>query len=390
MAHAMGEIARIPATDELTRSSSPGHTILSVDDNGINRYLRARTLRAAGFQVIEAENGAGALQKAAERQPSLVLLDVRLPDIDGIEVCSRLKSDPKTAAIPVIHISALGRIEEDMPRALERQSDAYLREPVEPGMLVATIQALIRAHEAEERARKAERRASEILDTIAEPVVAFDKQWRYTYLNRHAAEAFGKSPEEMIGKSIWELFPKDNRKDFEEACGRAWATGKPAACERYSATLGAWVENYIYPFENGASSQWHDITERKRAEAALRESEARLARTQEFSLVMAVHVSLDGKWLKVPPTFVRFLGYDSETELLGRPFKDFTHPEDFRADWSQVLRLKRGEIKSFEMEKRFLRKDGSPTWGYLNCSIVPDENGKPVHLLTYVRDINAQ
>ncbi len=133
-----------------------------------------------------------------------------------------------------------------------------------------------------------------------------------------------------------------------------------------------------------------DVTERKRRERELREAQERLARTQEFSLVMALHVGLDGKWLKVPPTFVRFLGYDTEEELVGRHFKDFTHPGDFEADWSQVLQLLRGEIKSFEMEKRFLRRDGSVTWGYINCSIVTDVHERPVHLLTYVRDINAQ
>lgn len=141
---------------------------------------------------------------------------------------------------------------------------------------------------------------------------------------------------------------------------------------------------------SGGVIGWQDITNLKRAEEALRASEARLARTQEFSLLMTLHVSLDGRWLKAPPTFARFLGYDSEAELLGRPFRDFSHPDDFEADWTQVERLVRGEIKSFEMEKRFIRKDGSVTWGYLNCSIVSDEAGNPVHLLTYVRDINAQ
>lgn len=132
-----------------------------------------------------------------------------------------------------------------------------------------------------------------------------------------------------------------------------------------------------------------DITERKQAEEALRESEQRLARTQDFSLVMALHVGLEGQWLKLPPTFCDFLGYNHK-ELIGRSFKNVTHPDDFWADWSQCLRLISGEINSFEMEKRFIRKDGSIVWGYLNCSVVTDECGKPVHFLTYVRDITQQ
>lgn len=133
-----------------------------------------------------------------------------------------------------------------------------------------------------------------------------------------------------------------------------------------------------------------DLVRHREAERALRESQRNLERTQALSLVMPLHVSLDGRWLRLPPTFVTFLGYDREEELLGRPFREVTHPDDFPADWRQVERLLRGEIRSYEMEKRFLRRDGSVTWGYLNCSLVADDEGRPLHLLTYVRDVNAQ
>jgi PAS domain S-box-containing protein len=80
------------------------------------------------------------------------------------------------------------------------------------------------------------------------------------------------------------------------------------------------------------------------------------------------------------------LGY-SEEELLAGTFKDVTHPDDFEADWSQCQRLIRGEIKSFDLEKRYIHKDGHTIWVYLNCSVVEDDAGKPVHFITYIRDI---
>ena len=129
-----------------------------------------------------------------------------------------------------------------------------------------------------------------------------------------------------------------------------------------------------------------DITERKRAEAALHESEERLARTEKFSLVMVTHLDLEGRWLKVPPTLCELFGY-TEAELLGHRFHEVTHPEDIDADWNQCLRLIREEIKSFDLEKRYLRKDGGVVWAYINCSVVTDAEDKPVHFLTYVRDI---
>lgn len=129
-----------------------------------------------------------------------------------------------------------------------------------------------------------------------------------------------------------------------------------------------------------------DITARKQAELALRESQDRLARTQTFSLVMVTHVDLEGRWLKVPPTLCELLGY-RESELLGHRFHEVTHPEDVDADWIQCQRLIRGEIKSFDLEKRYIRKDGSIVWVYLNCSVVTNEEGAPVLLLSYIRDI---
>src|SRR5204863_336021 len=74
-------------------------------------------------------------------------------------------------------------------------------------------------------------------------------------------------------------------------------------------------------------------------------------------------------------------------ELLSRYFKDVTHPDDFQGESSQCQRLIRGEIKSFDLEKRYIQKNGKTIWVYLNCSVVEDNEGKPVHFLTYIRDI---
>ncbi|HSE85637.1 MAG TPA: PAS domain S-box protein, partial [Candidatus Binatia bacterium] len=126
--------------------------------------------------------------------------------------------------------------------------------------------------------------------------------------------------------------------------------------------------------------------ERKRAEDALRESEERLARAEKSSLVMVTHVDLEGRWLKVPPALCALLGY-SEEELLGSYSKDVTHPEDFEAGWRQCQRLIRGEIKSFDLEKRYIHRDGHIVWAYLNCSMVTDLKGNPVCFLGYIRDI---
>src|SRR5687767_3553060 len=94
-------------------------TVLNCDDDDANRYVRSRILRDAGFEPVEAATGADALREAAERQPCVAIIDVRLPDVDGLEVCRRLKADPATAHIRVINISAVAISDSEKSDALE-------------------------------------------------------------------------------------------------------------------------------------------------------------------------------------------------------------------------------------------------------------------------------
>jgi signal transduction histidine kinase len=126
-------------------------TILVVDDNDALRYSLSRTLQGGGYKVIEAGNGAEAL-RLAEQCPDLITLDVRLPDLDGFEVCRRLKANPTTAHIPVLHISATFTDTEYRVRGLE-SADGYLAEPISREELLATVGSLLRLKQAEREAR---------------------------------------------------------------------------------------------------------------------------------------------------------------------------------------------------------------------------------------------
>jgi CheY-like chemotaxis protein len=118
--------------------------ILNVDDREFSAYPRTRALTAAGFEVIEARTGLEALRIAADEKPVLVLLDVNLPDISGFEVCRQLRKNPATKGILVAHISVTEQGTSDQVVGLEAGADAYILEPVESEVMVATIKALIR------------------------------------------------------------------------------------------------------------------------------------------------------------------------------------------------------------------------------------------------------
>jgi CheY-like chemotaxis protein len=161
--------------------------ILNVNDDDANRYALTRVLRRSGYRVEEARDGAEALRLVFERGPDLVVLDVDLPDIDGFEVCRRIKADPETASIPVLHLSARYVQEEDRTRGLVSGADGYLVQPVEPPELIASICGLLRMSQAEDAARQGALRIEQLeselrrLERMAEsppPVAARDRDPR--------------------------------------------------------------------------------------------------------------------------------------------------------------------------------------------------------------------
>ena len=141
--------------------------VLNVDDNDGARYAKTRILTRAGLTVIEAASGSEALQMANEHHPDLVLLDMKLPDIHGMEVCRMLKRDAATGSILVLQTSASYLSSADKIRALDGGADNYLFEPIEPEELVANVRALLRLGRVERQLRDADRQKDEFLATLA-------------------------------------------------------------------------------------------------------------------------------------------------------------------------------------------------------------------------------
>ena len=120
--------------------------LLNVDDNEGARYAKTRLLRNAGFQVEEAKDGADALAMAMRLQPSLMILDVKLPDISGLDVCQHIKANAATAHILVLQTSAALISADDRSRGLHSGADHYLTAPFEPSDLVRHVRTLLGQH----------------------------------------------------------------------------------------------------------------------------------------------------------------------------------------------------------------------------------------------------
>lgn len=126
-----------------------GRNVLVVEDEGDIAELVKYNLEAAKFNVSVAENGDDGLRAIQETSPDLVLLDLMLPGLTGLEICARAKSDPKLQSIPIIMVTAKGE-EEDIVKGLELGADDYVTKPFSPKILIARVEAVLRRGRQEE------------------------------------------------------------------------------------------------------------------------------------------------------------------------------------------------------------------------------------------------
>jgi CheY-like chemotaxis protein len=181
--------------------------ILLADDSDVGRYVIATMLRRAGFSVREVADGLDAVREALLNPPDLAILDVKMPGVDGLEACRRLKADPATSFVPVLLLSATFLEPANRVEGLDIGADAYLTQPVEAPVLIASINSLLRARIAERSERLISTEWRVTLDAISDAVVLVDSERRVRRCNRAFAALARVSPDTAMGQPVDELLP---------------------------------------------------------------------------------------------------------------------------------------------------------------------------------------
>lgn len=263
-------------------SEQTSPTILYVDDTEAQRYAVSRVLRGAGFVVRQASSGHQALEMSTSG-PDLVVLDVNLPDINGIEVCKRIKADEFTSHIPILQVSATLVDSRHRVAGLEGGADAYLVQPIDPDELVATIRSLLRIRRAEEEARKRAHEIETIYNSAPVGLAMLDPDLRFTRVNQLLAQMNGIPVHEHIGRPMRELVP-----DIDAKVGHFFrqvlCSGEPLVNLEIRSPAPAnpdltrdWLVN-LHPLKNergqvaGVNAVVQDITDRKRADEEIAKS----------------------------------------------------------------------------------------------------------------------
>lgn len=162
--------------------------LLIVDDNAATRYALRRRMERHDFVVTEAGTGTEGLALIAAQLPDALILDVNLPDMSGFDIVRLLRSEPRTALLPVVHVSAASIHTHDIVTGLEAGADAYLVHPVDPDVLLATLRTLLRVRDTERALRESEARFREIFINISAPIAVVDAELKVHECNHAFAQ----------------------------------------------------------------------------------------------------------------------------------------------------------------------------------------------------------
>jgi len=357
-------------------SPAPFAHILLADDNADMRDYVKRLL-SYHYEVEAVPDGLAALSSVRQRVPDLVLTDVMMPGLDGFGLLHELRSDPQTREIPIILLSARAG-EEARVEGLEAGADDYLIKPFSARELLARVEATLKLSRLRQEATRQEqelRAISEaarseaevarseitsILESITDAFVAFDYQWRYTYVNREAAKFLQQPREALLGRQVWEVFPELIGGKFEQELRRSLAEQITVEFEEYYPSFKTWLEVHAYPAVAGLAVYFRDITARKRTEEALRESEQRFRNMADNAPVMIWVTDPMGYCTYLSQSWYNFTGHSEETGL-GFGWLDAVHPEDYEYVKNSFLAANE-HWEAFRLEYRLQRNDGEYRW----------------------------
>jgi PAS domain S-box-containing protein len=273
-------------------------TIVVAVDREEDRDAMGHWLRQAGFEVVGATDSSELLDLITER-PDVVVLDALLAGRTGFELAQRLKSDPATATIPVIHVASGFTTGEWRAQGLEAGADAFLTHPVEPQELIATVRALLRVRQAEEDVRRSAEQWQVTFDAITDAVCIIDESGELLQCNDAADVLLGELSRGRSARKFHEIFPLPGNQRTA-LIGEALGTSRPvqydvrvgerwfsvrldpvAPHEHLEATIVAVISNVT---ELRLADQERSLllanTERARKEAEISRLEAEAARAE--------------------------------------------------------------------------------------------------------------
>lgn len=404
------------------------YTVMLIEDSPEDRAVYRRYLQSnfeEEYTFIEAESGTEAFTLYWQNNVDVVLLDYMLPDMNGLEWFAQWQQQTAINSSPIIVITGQGdeniavqflkmgaadylvkgqlskeKLKHSIDRAISLKNLQREKEDLVT-QLIARNEELARKNRLYQIEISKRKSLIEIINQI--PLVVYAKEVDATeqlsgklwLVNREFCRVFALEEAQVIGKSDRELFPEAVADAFAANDRLVMATKKPLTTEERVFHQDGELHTYLslkFPFFNQQQQMESiigiatDITQEKQIKSELKKTEAKFRNTFEQAAVGIAYVAPNGKWLRVNQKLCQIVGYSKE-ELRQKTFQDITYAEDLDTDLEYVRQLLSGEIATYSMEKRYIRRDGNLIWINLTVSLVRKDNGEPDYLISVVEDI---
>lgn len=310
--------------------------IVILDENGIFQYCSPSAERVLGYT----------LRAVVGRITSEL---VHPDDIFAVMTVLRNAIQNPGVSQPVVEYRVLHA--NGSWRFFEAVATSLLDNPAIRGVVV-NCHDITDRKQIEEALRAANRQIGTILESITDAFISIDHNWQFTYLNCRAAQLLNQSPEQILQRDLWELFPDLIGTTFERESRRAIAQQTPVKFEEFYPFLKSWFEIRVFPSAEGLSIVWVDIAERQQSQAELLEMSTALGNAVEG----IARLNTTGRYIALNRAYAEALGYE-QAEMIGMAWTQTVHPDDVSAmniAYAQML----SEGKA-EAEARAMRKDGS-------------------------------
>lgn len=380
--------------------------ILVVDDQPSNLRFLSDVLSQEGYSVIRAISGHLALNYALASPPDLILLDIMMPEINGYEVCRKLKENSQTKDVPVIFLSVLDQTSEKVTAFRVGGTD-YITKPFQVEEVLArienqlTIKRLqIQLQTQNQHLQETESLLASILNSSLDGIIALAsvrdahgniRDFKYLLLNKSAEKLIHRTADDLVGKYLLKELPGHQKNGLFAAYKKVVETGETFNTKIYYhyENIQAWLQITSVKLADGLAITLRDITSEKQAQQALKESEERFRAIFEQAAVGMTQVSLTGQFLRVNQQFCQISGY-SEPELLQITWQHWTLAEEIDRCLNYINELLAGKIDNYSVEKRLIRKDGQIKWINISTSLVRNSEGNPQYFIGIVEDISQR
>jgi PAS domain S-box-containing protein len=374
-------------------------SILVVDDDNALREAFVISLRDAGYEVLESATGLHGLHLARTRAPDLVLLDVRLPDANGMDICRDIKTDAALRDVFVVLCSGEAITLEHKLDGFQTGADEYLIKPFGMNELLARVKTLMRLRNTAAALRASEEHHRRLIDILPDAVCLIHPKGQLLSANQQAVTMLGfASTEELLQKNIFDLTPPEEHERVRADFNAAFKTGSLRNVEfamvrsngeglrvEWSATVSLGIEGR----STGLLSVMRDVTERQRAQHALQASEERFRQ-------LAHHIR-EVFWMTNPerteiiyvsPAYEEIWGKSCQS-LYADPgsWLESVHPEDRKRVQGTLEFMTLGE---YDEIYRIVRPDGSLRWVQDRAFPVRDDRGKVYRLVGIADDITKR